>query len=224
MFDAFVVNGRQRRATALLAVTALVLLVVSFACPATSARAVEPTVDEQNDRYAYLDMLNEMDLQQILHEKTHGQVRISALRNKEELIAAVRQIEEREDAEASFNERVTAAMQRKAALARQQSGVTVASAKAGNEVSSPSTGRRQSAAPSSNEVNKGRNSKKRVIQLTDEGERGAQGVQSHSRKKGYAAAAAAADGGGAGYAGVKKVSSERRFSAGHELQVLYCTG
>ncbi|KAG5467226.1 hypothetical protein CUR178_00867 [Leishmania enriettii] len=213
MFDTLFLNGRQRRAAALLAVTALVLLFVSFACPSTLARAMEPTVDERNDRYAYLDMLNEMDLQQILHEKTHGQVRINAFRNKEELIAAVRQIEEREDAEAGFNERVKAAMQRKAA-----------SAKAGNEVSSPSTGRHQSAARSSNEVNKGRNSKKRAVQLMDEGERGAQGAQSHSRRKGYAAAGAAAGGGGAGYAGAKKASSERRFSAGHELQVLYCTG
>ncbi|TPP44385.1 Rdx family protein [Leishmania donovani] len=143
---------RPRRATVLLVVASLALLFVSAACCANSAREVQPTVEQNKDPYAYLDMLDEVDLQQMLYEKTHGQVPVSAFRDKKELVAAVRKLEEREDEEASFNARVMAAMQRKAALMQQNNGADAPSAKAGSRVSSPSPRHHRSAAEENNNI------------------------------------------------------------------------
>ncbi|KAG5466694.1 hypothetical protein LSCM1_00864 [Leishmania martiniquensis] len=223
MLSTLSLKRRQRRVTTLLVVASLALLLVCVARPAASARKVHPAVDESKDPYAYLNMLNEMDLQQMLHEKTHGQVQVSAFRNKEELIAAVRKIEEREDAEASFDARVTAAMERKAALAQQQRGVEAAPAKADSEVPSLSSGRHQRTdAKSNTKDTTEQTSKKKAVHLMDRDERSSIGGESHRQGKGYATAAAAA--GAGGYAGAQREPTERRSSQGHELQVLYCTG
>ncbi|AYU82911.1 hypothetical protein CGC20_0460 [Leishmania donovani] len=215
---------RPRRATVLLVVASLALLFVSAACCANSAREVQPTVEQNKDPYAYLDMLDEVDLQQMLYEKTHGQVPVSAFRDKKELVAAVRKLEEREDEEASFNARVMAAMQRKAALMQQNNGADAPSAKAGSRVSSPSPRHHRSAAEENNNIKDSKEKKTRkVVQLMDEDEMKTQDGPSHSQEKARATDVSAA-GGGAGYAGAKKASPTRQLSAMHELEVLYCTG
>lgn len=225
MSVSLLVKRRPRRATVLLVLASLTLLLVSAACCANSAREVPPAVEHSKDPYAYLDMLDEVDLQQMLYEKTHGQVQVSAFRNKKELVAAVRQIEEREDAEASFNERVMAAMQRKAALTHQNSGADAPSAKAGSRVSSSSSRHHRSAAEEKNNIkhSKEQNTRKAVQLMDEEDVMKAQDGPSHSQEKARAADVSAA-GGGAGYAGAKKARSTRQPSAVHELKVLYCTG
>lgn len=193
---------------ALFIVVSLALLLVFAACRANSAREVQPTQEGNKDPYAYLGMLDEVDLQQILHEKTHGQVQVSAFRSKEELVAAVRKIEEREDAEVSFDEQVKAAMQRKAAS---EEAASVAS-------SSSSQSHRSAAAEGAHiKDNKERNTHAKVVQLMDgdEGEAKLGDAPSHSQQKGRATS---------GYAGAKKTLSGRPLSAVHKLEILYCTG
>lgn len=217
---------RPRRATELLVVASLALLLVSAACCANSAREVQSTVEHNKDPYAYLDMLDEVDLQQMLYEKTHGRVQVSAFRDKKELVAAVRKLEEREDAESSFNERVTAAMQRKAALTQQNSGENAPSAKAGSRVSSSSSPRHhRSVAEESNDIKDSKEQKMRkVAQLMDEeDDMKTQDGPSRSPEKARATDVSAA-GGGAGYAGATKASPNRQLAAVHALEVLYCTG
>ncbi|KAG5492527.1 hypothetical protein JKF63_01105 [Porcisia hertigi] len=227
LFVSFQGKRGRLRATAPLRVALLVLFIVFTAAIGSSASEAVPSVEEKQDHhYAYLDMLDEVDLQQMLHEKTQGRVQVSAFRSKEELVAEVRKIEELEDADALFNERVASAMKRKAAFSKNPDGAAAASGNSGSEELTRPL-RRHLRAGENNIINdiKKQNTKEKTVQLT--GGKGkstmVRGRRDHSKQGGRASASAAAEASDK-YAGTMKVSSGQRSVAAHELKVLYCTG
>ncbi|KPI83802.1 hypothetical protein ABL78_7150 [Leptomonas seymouri] len=176
---------RRWYTAALAAVAVLAAMLLATALGAT-ANAEDP--------YAYLEMLSESDLKKMLFEKLHGRVRLDDFRRKEDLVAAVRELEQHEDREAQFDAQVTAALARKAEMEKQ---------------------RHHSAAHTAALTdNSNSNGKKKVVQLTDDDSEETKRVQvqpaagRENYGKGQHEAAA-----GAGLAGAK-----------HTLEVLYCTG
>lgn len=213
-------RGPQRRqAPAWLALTVLALLLVVVSSAATvraaprGPREVQSAVEDESsaDPYAYLNMLDEVDLKQMLNEKTAGRFDAHRLRTKADLIAAVRDLEQMEDEEALFNQRVAAAMERKAAGPQHSEGEEKAATAAG-------AGQNKDNKDNAKEQLKG----KRVVHLMNDSETASAAPTQHAGQKRASPASA----------GQPATGGRRRTDGGataakaatHQLEVLYCTG
>jgi predicted nucleic acid-binding Zn-ribbon protein len=189
----------QRAALVAAALLVTVLMVTAVTCTAAEG-------EDAADPYAYLEMLDEADLRKMLFDKTHGRVQLDAFRHKADLVAAVRQLEEREDQEAQFDARVAAALARKAEAEKEAPKSTRGTAAAALALGENNNNR--------NNHNNG----KKVVQLLDEEEdqtaaaaqwqaRPAAGKEVHGARQRSGASAKAS-----------------HAKAKHTLEVLYCTG